>query len=137
MLIKKYKKLLIQIILFGIVGVVSLLIDLAVTNFLYHVLDFEPYLAGVIGFLSAFFFNFPVNRKHVFNHSDKDKLRLKTQIGLYVALSVFNIFMTGLLMQLTVASGLLDISIAKICVTALIAAWNFVLYKTFIFAKHA
>jgi putative flippase GtrA len=90
----------------------------------------------VIGFLSAFFFNFPVNRKHVFNHSDKDNLSLKMQIGLYVALSVFNIFMTGLLMQLTVASGLLDISVAKVGVTALIAAWNFVLYKTFIFAKH-
>ena len=123
-------------ILFGIVGVVSLLIDLAVTNFLYHVLHLEPYLAGTIGFLSAFFFNFPVNRKHVFNHSDNDKLSLRVQIILYAALSVFNIFMTGLLMQLTVASGLLDISIAKVGVTALIAAWNFVLYKTLIFAKN-
>lgn len=89
----------------------------------------------MIGFTSAFFFNFPINRKHVFQHSPKDRLSLKWQIIFYVSLSLFNLVMTGLLMDWIVSSGLLTISLAKICVSAVIATWNFLLFKFFIFSK--
>lgn len=135
-LIQKHKKLIVQIVLFGLVGVGSLLIDLVVTTALYNYAHFPPGLAGVIGFLSAFFFNFPINRKHVFNHTNQDRFTLKTQVALYVALCVFNLLMTGVLMQLLVASNLLQISVAKIVVTAIIAVWNFLLFKLFIFSKN-
>ena len=128
-------KLMKQLFLFSVVGGTSFLIDVSVTTALFHYLHFPAYLAGVIGFCSAFFFNFPINRKHVFNHSDKDRFSLKKQIILYFSLSIFNLLMTGVLMQWLVGTHLLNIGFAKACVTGLIAIWNFLLFRFFIFSK--
>jgi putative flippase GtrA len=130
----KYSKHIKQVIFFGVVGVVTLLIDLAVTTSLYHLLHFPPYLASGIGFLSGFFFNFPMNRKKVFHHSELDRFSLRTQIAQYIGLCIFNLFMTGILTQLLVHSGV-EIAIAKILITAVIAVWNFLLFKLYIFSK--
>lgn len=134
--IHKHAKLIRQIIFFGLVGVGSLLIDLIVTTCLYNYAHFPPGIAGTIGFVSAFFFNFPINRKHVFNHTQDDRFSLRTQVALYVALSLFNLLMTGVLMQFLVASDILQISWAKIVVTGVIAVWNFLLFKFFVFSKN-
>lgn len=133
--LKRHAKLIRQVVFFGLVGVGSLLIDVIVTTSLYNYLHVPPGLAGTIGFVSAFFFNFPINRKHVFHHTQDDKFSLKVQVALYVGLSVFNLLMTGVLMQQLVISGLLQISWAKIVVTGVIAVWNFLLFKFFIFSK--
>jgi len=132
----KYSKLAKQLFLFGIVGGASFLIDLGVTVFLYNIVHFPPYLAGTIGFLSAFFFNFPINRKHVFHHTHMDRFSLRTQIIFYISLSLFNLFVTGVLIQLLVGTGLLLIAYAKIVTTGLIAMWNFIIFKKFVFSKH-
>lgn len=132
----KRAKVIKQVVFFGLVGVGSLLIDVVVTTSLYNHLHFAPGLAGTVGFISAFFFNFPINRKHVFHHSKQDRFSLKTQVALYVALSLFNLLMTGVLMQVLVTSDLLQISVAKIVVTGMMAVWNFLLFKFFIFSKN-
>lgn len=124
-----------QIIFFGVVGLTTLGIDLIVTVGLYNILHFPAYLASGIGFLSGFIFNFPMNRKKVFKHTKHDRFSLKTQIILYTSLSVFNLFMTSFLVEVIVASGLVSIAVAKIIVTILIAIWNFVFFKLFIFSK--
>ncbi len=124
-----------QLFLFGVVGGISFLIDLLVTTSLYNFFHAPPFLAGTIGFLSAFFFNFPVNRKHVFNHSVHDRFSMKAQVSMYMFLSLFNLIVTGVLMQLIVGSGTLKIGLAKGFVTALIAAWNFLLFRFVIFSK--
>lgn len=124
-----------QLFLFGVVGGISFLIDFLVTTTLYNFFHAPPFLAGTIGFLSAFFFNFPVNRKHVFNHSVYDRFSMKTQMVMYMLLSLFNLLITGVLMQVIVGSGTLKIGPAKVIITALIAAWNFVLFRFVIFSK--
>ena len=124
-----------QILLFGLVGGGSLLIDVCVTTFLFDVAHLPAYLASGIGFLSAFFFNFPINRKHVFNHSKFDRYSMKTQIALYATLSAINLLASAGITQLFVSTGLLMIGIAKIAVTAIIAVWNFFILKYVIFAK--
>ena len=131
----KYISLFRQLIFFGFVGLVSLAIDVSVTTLTYKYLGFPAYLSSGIGFLSAFFFNFPMNRKKVFKHTQYDRFSLKIQIILYICLSLFNLFATSLLVQAIVLSGIADISIAKIIVTAIIAMWNFIIFKTFIFSK--
>jgi putative flippase GtrA len=123
-----------QAMMFGVVGVITLLIDLSVTTLFFNVLHFPAFLSSGIGFLSGFFFNFPVNRKRVFKHSKEDRFSLKGQVVLYVALSVFNLTMTSLLVEMLVSINLVTIGYAKLVATAIIAVWNFLLYRYFIFS---
>lgn len=129
------KKLFRQIIFFGFVGVVTLIIDVLVTYALFHFVGFSAFLASGVGFLSGFFFNFPMNRKKVFNHSENDRFSLRLQIILYGTLSVFNLFATSSLVDLLVQRNLLDIQYAKVVVTIIFAVWNFIVFKLFIFSK--
>lgn len=131
----KYSRLVKQIILFGLVGGTSLLIDICVTTALYDLAHLPPYLAGGIGFLSAFFFNFPINRKHVFSHTKYDRFSMKIQIMLYASLSLLNLIITATLTQILVDDVHLQISLAKICVAVLIALWNFFIFKYCVFSK--
>lgn len=131
----KHKKIVTQIIFFGVVGVVSLLIDLSVTMLLYRLFNFPAFLASGIGFLSAFFFNFPMNRKRVFHHSENDRFRLSVQVVMFIALTLFNLFATSIIVEFVVNARLLQIGQIKIVVTALIAFWNFILFKYVIFSK--
>lgn len=123
-----------QIVLFLFVGGITFLIDLGVTTALYHLLHLPAYLSSAAGFLSGFFFNFPMNRKRVFKHTQRDRFGLKPQIAMYMALSIFNLLSTSLLVELIVYIGV-EIAIAKVVVTILIAIWNFLLFKFLIFSK--
>lgn len=124
-----------QLLLFLIVGTTTFFIDLFFTLLLSEVFHLPPYLASPIGFLSGFFFNFPMNRKKVFNHSDKDRFSMKTQIIFYVILSLFNLGVTAVLSELIVSLGL-NIGIAKVIITGLIATWNFIIFRYFVFSKN-
>lgn len=128
------KKIIKQAILFLIVGVITLLIDLSVTVILNKFLHFPPYLSSSIGFLSGFVFNFPMNRKKVFNHSVDDRFKLTVQIYLYIALCAFNLFVTSVASEVLVYIGL-HIAIAKILITGTISVWNFLIFKFFVFSK--
>lgn len=128
------KKNITQIVLFLVVGGVTFLIDLAVTTSLYSLLHLPAYLASAIGFLSGFFFNFPMNRKKVFRHSIHDRFGIKQQIGLYALLSLFNLLATSLIVETLVVIGV-NIGISKVLVTILIAVWNFLIFKFFVFSK--
>jgi putative flippase GtrA len=134
-MIQKHSKLIKQIFFFGVVGGISFLIDLSVTTALYTYAHFPAYLAGILGFLSSFFFNFPINRKHVFQHTKYDRFSLKIQMILFASLCVFNLLATGLFIEVLVNYIHIPISISKILITGVIAVWNFVLFKTFIFSK--
>ena len=129
------KKLIHQIVLFGVVGGVTLVIDTSVTYVLYNFDHLPAFLASGIGFLSAFFFNFPMNRKKVFHHSVDDRFSLHTQIILYAALSIFNLIATSAAVAGLVGLNLLKIQYAKIIVTAIFAIWNFLVFRLFIFSK--
>lgn len=129
------KKLITQIVFFGLVGVGSLLIDLGVTLLLFHAVGLSAFLSSAIGFLSAFFFNFPMNRKKVFNHSSDDRFSLRIQAIMYTVLCVFNLVATSLLVELLVTYEVIEIQYAKLLTTAIIAVWNFVIFKFVVFSK--
>lgn len=129
------KKLVIQILLFGIVGVTTLAVDTLVTSILYYIAKMPAFMASGVGFLSGFCVNFPMNRKQVFNHSKDDRFSLKTQIYLYALLSVFNLIATSMMVDVLVKTNILEIQWAKIITTVLFAIWNFLVFKLFIFSK--
>jgi putative flippase GtrA len=132
---RKHTVLIKQIIYFGLVGLFAFGIDLFITVSAYNVLHFSAYMASGAGFISGLLFNFPMNRKRVFKHAECSRFSLKTQMALYVTLCVINLFATSLLLQIIVSSGWGSIAIAKIIVTILIAIWNFILFKLFIFSR--
>lgn len=131
----KYKTTMIQFAQFGLIGVVSLLIDVGVTTFLFNIAHVPAYLASAIGFLSAFFFNFPLNRKKVFKHSKNDRFTLRSQVVMYFALSIFNLVFTSYAVDFTVHTGGIQIYWAKMIFTVIIAIWNFLIFKFLIFSK--
>jgi len=125
-----------KIFLFLVVGGITLLIDTSISYILYHNIHLPAFLASGIGFLSGFVFNFPVNRKKVFNHSQYDRFSLKIQITLYTLLSLFNLVATSSIIATLVNSNVLDIQWAKVVVTAVFAIWNFLVFNLFIFSKN-
>jgi hypothetical protein cdiviTM7_01485 len=125
-----------KIFLFLVVGGITLLIDTSISYILYHNIHLPAFLASGIGFLSGFIFNFPVNRKKVFNHSQYDRFSLKIQITLYTLLSLFNLVATSSIIATLVNSNVLDIQWAKVVVTAVFAIWNFLVFNLFIFSKN-
>mgnify|MGYP006877224124 FL=1 len=129
------KKFVIQIFLFGIVGVTTLAVDTFVTSILYYIAKMPAFMASGIGFLSGFCVNFPMNRKRVFNHSEDDRFSLKSQICLYALLSFFNLMATSTAVDLLVKMNILEIQWAKIVTTIVFAVWNFLVFKLFIFSK--
>ena len=131
---QRYIPLLCQIFLFGVVGLTTLLIDISITYMCYHYLDLPAYLSSAVGFLSGFVFNFPMNRKKVFKHSRNDFFSLRAQITGYVLLCIFNLISTSLMVSFLVSNDML-IQYAKVLVTAIIAVWNFVIFKYLIFTK--
>ncbi len=110
--------------------------SLFVTTTLYNVFSVAPFIASAVGFCSGFFFNFPVNRHKVFKHSEHDKFSLKIQITLVLVLSTFNLVFTSFVTQILVTHNVLQISIAKVLLTVIIAIWNFFILRFFVFAKN-
>ena len=129
------KKLVVQIFLFGIVGITTLLVDTLVTSILYYIVHLPAFMASGVGFLSGFCVNFPLNRKQVFNHSEDDRFSLKAQIYLYASLSIFNLIATSMAVDVLVSTNMLEIQWAKIVTTIVFAIWNFLVFKLFIFSK--
>lgn len=134
-MLRKRASLIKQILFFGVVGLLTLGIDVGVTTFLYETAHLPAYLASAIGFLSGFFFNFPMNRKKVFRHSKYDRFRLRLQVTMYIAIAIFNLIATSLIVELLVSTEILQIQYAKIAVTVMIALWNFLLFKLVVFSK--
>ena len=129
------KNQLVQLFSYGLVGVISLLLDLLVTVVLFNIFNFPAYLASAVGFMTGFLFNFPMNRKKVFHHGPHDRYSLKEQVSMYLSLSILNLFVTSFLSEILVSSHIVKIGYAKLIVTALIAVWNFLLFKFVIFSK--
>lgn len=132
---QKNRQLIFQIVFFIFVGGVTLLIDIGVSTLLFHVFHIPAYMASAVGFLSGFIFNFPMNRKKVFHHSVHDRFTLKTQIFFYITLCLFNLVTTSFLVDVLVTHNILAIEYAKIPVTLLIAIWNFLTFRLYIFSK--
>lgn len=129
----------IQLLGFLIVGAVTLLIDVLTTSICFRLLGFPSAVASGCGFMSGFFFNFPVNRKVIFAKAEQTHyvLRLRNQVIGFIILSVANLFISSVIVGELVDLGGTEIEIAKLIVTAAIAVWNFIILRTVIFRTRA
>jgi putative flippase GtrA len=113
-------------------GLLTTAFDATVTFCLYEFVGLSAFTSSAIGFLSGFFIHFPLNRNKVFFSQQGQRFKIKTQILLYVFLSVFNLISTSLAVALLVHLGL-QIVISKFLVAGVFVIWNFAVFKFFIF----
>ena len=77
----------------------------------------------------VFWFNFLMNRLWAF----KSKMKLSKQLPMYLALFVFNIVVSDLIMYLLTDMLQIQYLLAKVFSIGAVVSWNFVLYKKVIY----
>lgn len=117
-----------EIFRFIIVGGLSFAIDLGMLMLLHEVFGVELWVATPIAFLTSLVFNFMLQRVFTFRAQNGRSVSLFK----YCLLVAFNTIAVDLIVNGAEWLGL-GYQIGKIVSTAMITAWNFLLYKHWIF----
>ncbi|WEV41844.1 GtrA family protein [Bifidobacterium sp. ESL0682] len=132
------KKLIEQLVKFGLVGVVAFVIDEGIMNILIF-MHVNNVVASTISFLISLVFNYWASMKYVFKHRD-DMARwmegliflASAVVGLFI--NEWIIWMSTLGMAANAAMTqhgmyILRTNIGKIVATVVVAVWNFIIRK--------
>lgn len=132
------KKLLEQIIKFGIVGIIAFVIDYAVLFVLVEFFHMDSIAAATISFTVSVIFNYLASMKYVFV-GRKDQSR-RQQFIIFVVLSVIGLGINDGIMWLL--NQFLESMMpnyyymfSKIVATAVVMVWNFISRKIFLEEK--
>ena len=117
-----------QLIKYLMVGSFTALADFGLFTLLVHVGKLSISLANIFAVTTATLLNFMFNRKWAFESSWK----FDRSLILYLLLFLFNMFFSTYIIQTMAAAGVPDLG-AKLISMGLITAWNFLLYRKFIF----
>lgn len=129
-LINKHRTL----INFLITGGILFVIDFGVSLFMYYLVGLGPGISSGIGFTAGFIVGFTLNKKWVFKHDSKSRFNVSAQLILYLLLAVFNLIISSVAVEVIVGKGIM-IEIVKPITVIVIAFWNFLIFKFFIFSK--
>ena len=121
------KKLINQILKFGVVGVIAFLIDYGLFALL-TILHVHYLIAQVISFSISLAFNYWASIKWVFDA----KKQTKKEVILFVVLSVVGLGINELLLYIGVDLIHIHELIVKLFATAVVMVYNFITRKIFI-----
>ena len=130
------KKLIEQVVKFGIVGIIALIIDVVLLNLLLLV-HLNNVVAGTISFIISLIFNYIASMKYVFKHRE-DMSRwmellifvISAVIGLLINDAIIWLSTLGMVEALRgTAIYMLRTNIGKLIATVVVAVWNFVIRK--------
>lgn len=121
------KKMLIQIIKFGMVGALCFLIDYGLMILLTEIFHVYYLISCMISFTVSVVVNYLLSMRFVFlSKEDMDK---RMEFLLFVVLSLIGLGLNQLLMWLLVDKGGLHYMLSKIVVTVIVMVYNFVTRK--------
>lgn len=127
---EKIKKLVLQLIKFGGVGVVCFLIDYGILFLLTDIVKLGVLYSAAISFSVSVVVNYILSVKFVFDTNPKhDK---KRNFILFIVFSVIGLGLTELIMKIGVDLLLINYLIVKIAATAIVMVFNFVTRKLFL-----
>lgn len=128
-LLNKHKKLIDQILRFGVVGGLAFLIDYGVLFVLTEYCGIYYLVSSIISFIVSLIFNYILSITWVF---DVTKKQTAKEVIIFVILSVMGLGINQLVMY--VGSDLLKIHymFTKLVATAIVMVWNFITRKIFI-----
>lgn len=127
------KKLLEQIMRFGIVGIIAFVIDYAVLLVLTEVAGVHYLISSAIAFLVSVIFNYIMSVTFVF---ETDKNRSKgAEFGLFALMSAGGLGINQLMMWLLSDVMFIPYQLSKILTTGVVMVYNFVTRKLFLERK--
>lgn len=134
-LIVRVKKLIEQLVKFGVVGAIAFVIDFGLMNLLlaFHV---NNVVAATTSFLISLVFNYLASMRYVFVH--RDDMARWMEILIFLVSSAIGLLINDLIVWLSTygmvsgadhAAYTLRTNIGKIIATVVVALWNFVIRK--------
>ncbi len=137
------KKLIDQILRFGVVGALAFIIDYGVFVFLANVLDVYYLVANIFGFVLSLIFNYSMSMRFVFTrkeNTDKRKefvtFTVLSLIGLVINELIIFSCVDGIYLHNAFLQEKFDIEMAnragKIIATGIVMVYNFISRKIFI-----
>ena len=132
------KKLIEQIMKFGVVGVIAFIIDYGLLMLLSQVFGVDPLLSAGISFVVSVIFNYIASMRFVFTH--KEDMSKTREFVIFVILSVIGLGINELCIWAGLAllgDGALMVTISKLFATFVVMIWNFVTRKIFLDAGDA
>ena len=126
------KKLIIQLIKFGIVGVIATVIDLGVLMFLKEILHINVLVASALSFCASVIVNYILSMLFVFKGSECGKAK---EFVVFVALSIGGLLLNQLVMWLGTEILALYYLWVKAFACVFVPVYNFITRKIFLEKK--
>ncbi len=124
------KRLLEQIMKFGIVGFIAFFIDYGLMVLLTELFSVDYLLSATISFTVSVIFNYLASMRYVFSH--KEGMSRRREFIIFIVLSIIGLGINDALMWLGTDFIGIDYRITKIGATAVVMVWNFVTRKIFL-----
>ena len=118
------RKLIEQIMKFGVVGVIAFAIDYGLMVALTELAGVNYLISATISFIVSVTFNYFASMRYVFTH--KEGMSRRREFVVFVVLSVIGLLITDALMWLGTDIAGISYLITKIFATAVVMVWNFV-----------
>ena len=124
------KKLIAQIMKFGVVGIIAFFIDYGLLALLTEAFGINYLVSATISFTASVIFNYIATMRYVFTH--KQGMSRRREFDNFVVLSVIGLGINNLCMWAGVELIGVHYLIVKIGATFLVMVWNFVTRKKFL-----
>lgn len=125
------KKLINQILKFGVVGGIAFIIDYGILFLLAKVIGLNELISAAISFIISLTFNYFLSTKWVF----EAKKQTPKEVIIFVLLSVVGLGINEVLIYLGTKKLGIDVMIVKLFATAIVMVYNFITRKLII-EKH-
>ena len=120
------RKLIEQLLKFGVVGTIAFAIDYGVLMLLSQGLGWDPVFSAGVSFCVSVGFNYLASMRFVFTH--RDDLSRRGEFVIFLALSAVGLVINELCMAAGVAAlgdSALMVTLAKLFATIVVMVWNF------------
>ena len=124
------RKLIEQIMKFGVVGAIAFVIDFGVMVFLTEMFGIDPVISATVSFIISVVFNYAASMRYVFSH--REGMSRTREFIIFVVLSAIGLGINDLLIWAGTDLASFDYRLVKIFATAVVMVWNFVTRKIFL-----
>lgn len=128
------KKLIVQLIRFGIVGVIAMIIDVGVLAFLKEVMHVDVLIASAISFTVSVVVNYILSMLWVFKSKGENKVK---EFVIFVLLSIGGLLINQLIMWLGTEVVNFYYLAVKVFALLFVPIYNFVTRKIFLEKKES
>lgn len=123
------KKLIHQVLKFGVVGVLAFIVDYLTLYILTEYIHLYYLISSVLSFLASLIVNYILSIKWVFDVSKKQTIK---DVVLFTVLSTVGLGINSLVLYLSVEVINIHYMIGKLFATFIVMIWNFITRKIFI-----